>query len=41
MKYHPFFVRKLGKMSEKLSSDAVVIGALADESYKLSVVLSE
>ena len=28
MKYHTFFFRKLGKMLEKLSSTAVVIGAL-------------
>ena len=28
MKYHTFFFRKLGKMSENLSSAAVVIGAL-------------
>ena len=28
MKYHTLFFRKLGKMSQKLSSSAVVIGAL-------------
>ena len=28
MKYHPLFVQKLEKMAQKLSSAAVVIGAL-------------
>ena len=28
MKYHTYFFRKLGKMSQNLSSAAVVIGAL-------------
>ena len=28
IKYHTFFFQKLGKMSQKLSSAAVVIGAL-------------
>ena len=32
MKYHTLFFRKLGKMSQNLSSAAVVIGALRDES---------
>ena len=36
MKYHTlFFFRKLGKISQNLSSAAVVIGALSTKSYWL------
>ena len=33
MKYHTLFFRKLGKMSQNVSSAAVVIGALMVKDY--------
>ena len=35
MKFHTIFFFKLGKMSQNLSSVAVVIGALRDNSSKI------
>ena len=37
MKYHTFFFRKLGKMSQNLSSAAVVIGTLRVNTVKIPI----
>ena len=38
MKYHTLFFQKLGKISHKLSSAAVVIGALRVKRAKLTYI---
>ena len=38
MKYHTLFFQKLGKMSQNLSSAALVIGALRVKKWKFNIV---